>query len=108
MGTGRSRCHRRTARGPAARPTCCSPITNDMPVAGGNLGNQRYSTLARINRQNIHNLGAAWRTDVSAVAQATPTPTPRRRRSSSVASSSLCHRRMALRLDYRLLTIAFD
>ena len=62
-----------TARWPSrrTRSACCSPTTNDMPVAGGNLGNQRYSTLTSINRQNIHNLGAAWRTDVSAVAPAT-------------------------------------
>ena len=56
----------------AAQPSaCCSPNDNDMPVAGGNLGNQRYSTLAAINRQNIHNLGAAWRLHVSAVPPAT-------------------------------------
>ena len=55
----------------ATRPACCSPTDRDMPVAGGNLGNQRYSSLTAINRQNIHNLGAAWRTDVSAVAPAT-------------------------------------
>jgi glucose dehydrogenase/plastocyanin len=52
----------------AARPSvCCSPQENAMPFAGGNLGNQRYSSLDKINRQNIHNLGAAWRIDVSAV-----------------------------------------
>ena len=55
----------------AARPSCCSPTTRSMPVAGGNLGNQRYSSLTAINRQNIHTLGAAWRTDVSAVPPAT-------------------------------------
>lgn len=50
---------------------CCSPAGNDMPVVGGNLGNQRYSSLTAINRQNIQNLGAAWRTHVSAVPPAT-------------------------------------
>jgi glucose dehydrogenase/plastocyanin len=55
----------------ATRPVCCAPTTNDMPVAGGNLGNQRYSTLNKITRQNIHNLGAAWRIDVSAAPPAT-------------------------------------
>src|SRR5215212_1361695 len=55
-----------------ARPSaCCAPTITDMPVVGGNLGNQRYSSLAAINRQNIQNLGAAWRTHVSAVPPAT-------------------------------------
>jgi glucose dehydrogenase len=55
----------------AQLPGCCAPAVNDMPVAGGNLGNQRYSSLAGINRQNIQNLGAAWRINVSAAAPAT-------------------------------------
>ena len=56
----------------ALRPSvCCVPAGNDMPVVGGNLGNQRYSSLAAINRQNIQNLGAAWRVNVSAVPPAT-------------------------------------
>ncbi len=56
----------------AAQPApCCAPTVNDMPVAGGNLGNQRYSSLSSITRQNIQNLGAAWRTNVSAVPPAT-------------------------------------
>src|SRR5579884_4214948 len=59
------------ARQGAQRTTCCAPAINDMPVNGGNLGNQRYSSLDKINRQNIQNLGAAWRIDVSAVAPAT-------------------------------------
>ena len=56
----------------AARPSaCCPPTGNDMPVNGGNLGNQRYSSLAAINRQNIQNLGAAWKINVSAAPPAT-------------------------------------
>ena len=56
----------------AARTSaCCGPTTKDMPVVGGNLGNQRYSSLASINRQNIRNLGAAWKINVSAVEPAT-------------------------------------
>ncbi len=56
----------------AAQPAgCCASTANDMPVVGGNLGNQRYSSLVSINRQNIQNLGAAWRINVSAAAPAT-------------------------------------
>ena len=55
-----------------ARPSaCCAPTITDMPVNGGNLGSQRYSSLAAINRQNIQNLGTAWRINVSAVPPAT-------------------------------------
>ena len=50
----------------SAQTSCCTPTGNDMPYVGGNLGNQRYSSLATVNRQNIQNLGAAWRLNVSA------------------------------------------
>jgi quinohemoprotein ethanol dehydrogenase len=57
---------------PSAVPSeCCAPAGNDMPKGGGNLGNQRYSSLAAINLQNIRNLGAAWKINVSAVPPAT-------------------------------------
>jgi glucose dehydrogenase len=59
------------ARQAAQRSACCTPSDNDMATVGGNLGNQRYSLLSNINRQNIENLGAAWRTNVSAVRPAT-------------------------------------
>src|SRR5262245_48330525 len=59
------------ARQASQRSACCTPNDNDMPTVGGNLGNQRYSSLTKINRQNIENLGAAWRTNVSAVPPAT-------------------------------------
>jgi quinohemoprotein ethanol dehydrogenase len=50
---------------------CCTPTGSDMPTHGGNLGNQRYSSLAQITRQNIDRLGPVWATDVSAAAPAT-------------------------------------
>lgn len=43
----------------AADP-CCLPTTTDFPKVGGNLGNQNYSSLARIHKGNIRQLGAAW------------------------------------------------
>lgn len=50
---------------------CCKPTGKDMPVVGGNLGNQRYSALEQIDKSNLHRLGPAWRTRVSAAAPAT-------------------------------------
>ena len=43
------------AQGPAP-----SPAGRDFPVVGGDLANQRYSTLTRIDRSNIAKLGGAW------------------------------------------------
>ena len=40
--------------------SCCEPTTNDFPKVGGNYGNQNYSALAKINRANVSQLGAAW------------------------------------------------
>jgi quinohemoprotein ethanol dehydrogenase len=37
-----------------------TPPAADFPLVGGNLANQRYSTLARINRSNLNRLGGAW------------------------------------------------
>src|SRR6266516_5846178 len=34
--------------------------TREWPMAGGDLGNQRYSTLTQINLQTITRLGGAW------------------------------------------------
>src|SRR3954471_16900660 len=62
---------RQVARPPARPSACCAPTIDDMPVNGGNLGSQRYSSLAAINRENIQNLGSAWRINVSAVPPAT-------------------------------------
>ncbi len=42
-----------------------------MPTVGGNLGNQHYSALTQIRKQNLHKLGPVWRTHVSAVEPAT-------------------------------------
>jgi PQQ-dependent dehydrogenase (methanol/ethanol family) len=36
------------------------PPTRDFPVVGGNLGNQRYSALTSIHRDNLSRLGGAW------------------------------------------------
>ncbi|MCK0112053.1 PQQ-binding-like beta-propeller repeat protein [Ornithinimicrobium sp. F0845] len=42
-----------------------------MPTVGGNLGNQHYSGLTQIKKQNLKKLGPAWRTHLSAVEPAT-------------------------------------
>lgn len=54
-----------------------SPPGKDFPIVGGTLANTRYSLLARINRSNIKQLGAAWMvhvepTHVGLWMQATP------------------------------------
>jgi PQQ-dependent dehydrogenase (methanol/ethanol family) len=46
-----------------ASPTalrCDLPGGRDFPKVGGNLGNQNYTALSRINRGNVRKLGAAW------------------------------------------------
>ncbi len=37
-----------------------NPPGRDFPLVGGNLFNQRYSTLTQITRSNISRLGGAW------------------------------------------------
>jgi PQQ-dependent dehydrogenase (methanol/ethanol family) len=37
-----------------------SPSGKDFPTVGGNLANQRYSSLTRINKANVATLGGAW------------------------------------------------
>ena len=37
-----------------------APAGKDFPSAGGNLGNQRYSSLAQIAPANLSRLGGAW------------------------------------------------
>jgi len=37
-----------------------APTGKDFPLAGGNLANQRYSSLTQINRSNLSKLGGAW------------------------------------------------
>jgi len=44
----------------AAPARCTTPGGRDFPKVGGNLGNQNYSSLARIHRGNVKRLGAAW------------------------------------------------
>jgi alcohol dehydrogenase (cytochrome c) len=39
---------------------CCTAGDKDFPKVGGNLGNQNYSSLKKINRINVRTLGAAW------------------------------------------------
>jgi PQQ-dependent dehydrogenase (methanol/ethanol family) len=43
-----------------AADSCCVATTTDFPKVGGNLGNQNYSALAKINKGNISQLGAIW------------------------------------------------
>lgn len=48
----------------AAVDNCCLPTTTDFPKVGGNLGNQNYSSLAKIHKGNIASLGATWLTSL--------------------------------------------
>ena len=56
--------------------SCCTAGDKDFPKAGGNLGNQNYSSLTQINKSNIKNLGPVWMTRVSAAPATTPSPGP--------------------------------
>src|SRR5436190_861046 len=42
-----------------------SPVGKDWVTNGGNLTNQRYSTLKQIDTTNVKHLGGAWRTRLS-------------------------------------------
>lgn len=53
------------AGSPALEPTGA-----DMPTVGGNLGNQHYSGLTQINKDDLQRLAPTWQTHVSAVAPA--------------------------------------
>lgn len=48
------------ADAPTAANSCCTAANEDFPKVGGNLGNQNYSSLAKINKANIGQLGAVW------------------------------------------------
>ena len=37
-----------------------APTGKNFPLAGGDLGNQRFSSLTQINRSNLGKLGGAW------------------------------------------------
>jgi glucose dehydrogenase len=39
---------------------CCTAGDKDFPKVGGNLGNQNYSSLAKIDKAQIAKLGGAW------------------------------------------------
>jgi PQQ-dependent dehydrogenase (methanol/ethanol family) len=47
--------------GPGPQADWVAPASRDFPVVGGNLANQRYSTLTGIDRSNVSRLGGAWR-----------------------------------------------
>jgi alcohol dehydrogenase (cytochrome c) len=49
-------------RGPAAvdLADCCTAGDRDFPKVGGNLGNQNYSKLRKINKGQVKQLGAVW------------------------------------------------
>lgn len=55
---------------PPAGLTGLEPTGADMPTLGGNLGNQHYSGLTQITKQNLDQLAPTWRTHMSAVAPA--------------------------------------
>src|SRR6266478_5400612 len=42
-----------------------SPVAKDWVTSGGNLTNQRYSTLKQINTSNVKQLNGAWRARLS-------------------------------------------
>jgi PQQ-dependent dehydrogenase (methanol/ethanol family) len=46
--------------GVIAQSPFLAPTGKNFPLAGGNLGNQRYSSLTQINRTNLSKLGGAW------------------------------------------------
>jgi glucose dehydrogenase/plastocyanin len=56
---------------PPAGLTGVEPTGADMPTVGGNLGNQHYSGLTQITKDNLTQLAPTWRTHVSAVAPVT-------------------------------------
>ena len=56
-----------TAESPPDTLSAVDPTGADMPTVGGNLGNQHYSALSQISKQNLQKLGPTWRTHLSAV-----------------------------------------
>src|SRR3989442_12848902 len=51
-----------------------SPVGKDWVTNGGNLTNQRYSTLTQINTTNVKQLQGAWRTPLKGSAAAGKRP----------------------------------
>ena len=62
--------------GAADLTTCCAPADQDFPKVAGNLGNQGYSSLSQVNKDNINKLGPVWLNHVSRAPVTTPTPGP--------------------------------
>ncbi|HVS23292.1 MAG TPA: hypothetical protein VMU03_06165 [Gammaproteobacteria bacterium] len=52
------------APAPTSREPWVEPPVADWPTNGGNLYNQRYSPLKRINRDNIAKLKGVWQTQL--------------------------------------------
>ncbi|HXU48624.1 MAG TPA: PQQ-binding-like beta-propeller repeat protein [Candidatus Binatia bacterium] len=53
-----------------------APSSSDFPLVGGNLANQRYSSLAQITPANLSRLGGAWMVHVNAQAAGSMEATP--------------------------------
>src|SRR5579862_1241148 len=50
-----------------------TPAARDWPANGGGWSNQRYSSLAEVNRDNVKTLGGAWMADLgSEIAKGSP------------------------------------
>ncbi|HKU88002.1 MAG TPA: PQQ-binding-like beta-propeller repeat protein [Casimicrobiaceae bacterium] len=62
--------------GAADLSSCCAPADKDFPKVAGNLGNQGFSSLTQINKDNVNKLGPVWLNHVSAAPVTTPVPGP--------------------------------
>src|SRR4029079_9163025 len=56
--------------------SCCAPADKDFPKVAGNLGNQGFSSLTQINKDNVNKLGPVWLNHVSAAPVTTPVAGP--------------------------------
>ncbi|MFJ6651839.1 PQQ-binding-like beta-propeller repeat protein [Microbacterium sp. NPDC091313] len=59
-----------SAPGSPAGLSGLEPTGANSPTVGGNLGNQHYSGLTQITKDNLDELTPAWRTHISAIAPA--------------------------------------
>ena len=67
--------------------TCCkSPVGKDWVTNGGNLTNERYSTLKQIDTSNVKQLKGAWMTRLKGSGYRRQVFVRRRRRWSRTAS----------------------
>jgi glucose dehydrogenase len=55
---------------------CCTPGDQDAPKSAINLGNQSYSALNQVNKDNIKSLGPVWKTAVGAAPATQPVAGP--------------------------------